>query len=161
MVKAVATVYVYVYVYKATHHKAQGHEWFSFIQVIEEGSSICVSVQGPAHRMLHSAWPPLLLINCPQLKERKLTTSRVPLNISIHIHSYSFPTDCAIKKPINHPFSIIFINLKDKHDYREQAVAFKSSSVTEIKSGIYTRLCTQRYIPRVGTAVQKPLLSGS
>lgn len=54
-----------------THHKAQGHQWLALVQVVEEGAAIRVPVQRPAHRMLHSARPPLLLINHPQLVRQK------------------------------------------------------------------------------------------
>lgn len=78
--------------YKSTHHKAQGHEWLSLIQVIQEGSSICVPVQRPAHRMLHPAWPPLLLIDCPQLQEKGKRYQQEE-NLIKSIQSDSFLTD--------------------------------------------------------------------
>lgn len=79
--------------YKPTHHKAQSHQWLSFIQVIQKGSSICVPVQGPAHRMLHSAWPPLLLINCPHLKKKERQSYQQAEDSFRSIHTYSFLTD--------------------------------------------------------------------
>lgn len=52
-----------------TYNKPQGHQRFSFIEVVQEGASVCVAVEGPADRMLRSTWMPLLFIDNPKLEK--------------------------------------------------------------------------------------------
>lgn len=62
--------------------------------MIEKRSSIGVPVQRPAHRMFHSAWPPLLFINRPHLWEKSMSVTRFKVvlfyNLTTHIFTIAF-----------------------------------------------------------------------